>query len=132
MVKTFMALSVTFLGAVLLAAGSGTCCLSTPKADVGSQPCHRHSSSAAPQKGTSDGCCPLGKPCGCEAQETQGFFTAPGVQPGEMIPGAWAETGPSVRSTTEEPTDAPGIPPRVRSKQRPHVPLYLLHHTFLL
>lgn len=132
MAKTFMVLSVTFLGAVLLAAGSGTCCLPTPKADVGSQPCHRHPSSAASQKGAFDGCCPVGKPCGCEAKETQVFFTAPDVWPGEKVRCDWTETGPSVRWTLKEPTAAFGTLPDVRLKHSPHVPLYLLHRIFLL
>lgn len=132
MAKSFMVLSMTFLGAGVLAAGPGWCCLPDLGAVGESHPCHRRSPSA-PQKGAFDGCCSLvGTPCGCDAQETKAFLHVPTVRWGEKVPGPSAAVALPFGLTPVERTSVPGAPPSVLSKRASGVPLYLLHRSFLL
>jgi hypothetical protein len=132
MLKIRAAVSVTFLGVFLLALGPGTCCLSTPKADTGSQPCHGRPSRTPLD--ASHSCCQDSLPCGCAVQDqgTRAFLEIPAVTLTEKVSSPSPEEFLSAQSASAELSFHPGRIPETPSKSGPAVPLYLLHRTLLL
>jgi hypothetical protein len=133
MLKIRAAVSVTFLGAFLLALGPGTCCLANPKADTGSQPCHQ-GPSRTPSKDASHGCCQDGLPCACAVQDqgSRAFLEIPAVSLIGKVSFLSPEGFLPVLSASAGSSSAPGATPEAPSQSAPGVPLYLLNLILLL